>query len=124
VSDDGVYILENGLYMFFYIGLAANPAWISDVFGVQTAAQVNTDKPKLEERDNDTSQQVNTAAIVDQSDTKMSVRIDAARVRQMLPRQNDKFCEFYEFLILCRNAIPKKCKRDYRSRLFADYFLS
>jgi hypothetical protein len=44
--------------MFVYVGLAVNPSWINDVFGVQTAAQINVEKPKLEERDNPTSRQV------------------------------------------------------------------
>lgn len=58
VTDDGVYIMENGFFMFFYVGLAANPTWINDVFGVQTAAQINVEKPKLEDRDNPMSKQV------------------------------------------------------------------
>lgn len=28
VRDDGVYLLENGIFLFMYIGLAAEPAWV------------------------------------------------------------------------------------------------
>ena len=28
LRDDGVYLLENGLHMLLYVGLAVNPAWI------------------------------------------------------------------------------------------------
>ena len=28
IRDDGVYLLENGLHMLLFVGLAANPAWI------------------------------------------------------------------------------------------------
>lgn len=29
VRDDGVYLLENGIYLFMYIGLAVEPSWVS-----------------------------------------------------------------------------------------------
>ncbi len=29
IRDDGVYLLENGIYLFMYIGLAVDPAWVS-----------------------------------------------------------------------------------------------
>lgn len=29
IRDDGVYLLENGLYLFMYIGLAVDPSWVS-----------------------------------------------------------------------------------------------
>ena len=28
IRDDGVYLLENGMHMLFYVGLATNPAFI------------------------------------------------------------------------------------------------
>lgn len=28
IRDDGVYLLENGIYMFMYIGLAVDPGWV------------------------------------------------------------------------------------------------
>merc|ERR1719340_93117 len=60
ITDDGVYLLENGLYLFMYIGLAADPTWIQEVFGVQTAAQIDIDKTRLQDRDTPASQQVRT----------------------------------------------------------------
>merc|ERR1711963_808337 len=58
VRDDGVYLLENGMHMLLFVGLAANPAFIQDVFGVATAAQIDIDKTKLIERDNQLSRRV------------------------------------------------------------------
>jgi len=58
LRDDGIYLLENGIHMLLYVGLAASPAWIQDVFGVQTAAQIDIDKTTLLERDNDLSRRV------------------------------------------------------------------
>ncbi len=29
IQDHGVYLMENGIYLFMYIGLAADPNWVS-----------------------------------------------------------------------------------------------
>eukprot|EP00092_Neocalanus_flemingeri_P059085 GFUD01070535.1.p1 GENE.GFUD01070535.1~~GFUD01070535.1.p1 ORF type:complete len:1158 (+),score=343.89 GFUD01070535.1:243-3716(+) len=58
VRDDGVYLLENGIHVLLFVGLATDPAWIQDVFGVATAAQIDIDKTKLVERDNPMSRRV------------------------------------------------------------------
>jgi len=58
VRDDGVYLLENGLHLLLFVGIAADPTWIQDVFGVATAAQIDIDKTKLVERDNAVSKRV------------------------------------------------------------------
>ena len=43
-----------------YIGLAADPTWIQEVFGVQTAAQIDIDKTRLLDRETPASQRVRT----------------------------------------------------------------
>jgi len=58
VRDDGVYLLENGIHILMFVGLATDPGWIQDVFGVATAAQIDIDKTKLIERDNPTSRRI------------------------------------------------------------------
>merc|ERR1719273_1791290 len=58
INEDGVYLLDNGIYLFLYVGLAADPNFVQDVFGVATAAQINIDMPQLEERENPTSHKV------------------------------------------------------------------
>merc|ERR1712106_424581 len=58
VRDDGVYLLENGIHVLLFVGLATDPSWIQDVFGVATAAQIDIDKTKLIERDNPTSKRI------------------------------------------------------------------
>ena len=58
IRDDGVYLLENGLYMFLYIGLAADPDFIQKLFGVSTPAQINVEAPTLEAFDNPISERV------------------------------------------------------------------
>jgi len=59
VRDDGVYLLDNGMHMLLFVGLAANPAFIQDVFGVATSAQIDIDKTRLVERDNPMSRRIN-----------------------------------------------------------------
>ena len=58
INENGVYLLDNGIYLFLYVGLAADPSFVQDVFGVATAAQINVDMPQLEERDNTLSKKV------------------------------------------------------------------
>ena len=88
VRDEGVYLLENGIHVLLFVGLAVDPQWIQvcnkstcivsshntctcvekihsfdisksqDVFGVATAAQIDIDKTKLVERDNPLSRRV------------------------------------------------------------------
>jgi len=48
VRDDGAYLLENGLYLFLYVGLAVDPAWVQDVYGVQSAGQIDTERASME----------------------------------------------------------------------------
>merc|ERR1711988_1665138 len=59
VRDDGVYLLDNGMHMLLFVGLAANLAFIQDVFGVATSAQIDIDKTRLVERDNPMSRRIN-----------------------------------------------------------------
>merc|ERR1719204_2234618 len=51
IRDEGVYLLENGIYMFLYIGLAADQGLIQKLFGVSTPAQINVDISSLDELD-------------------------------------------------------------------------
>jgi len=83
VKDDGVYLLENGIHCLLYVGLATDPLWIRDVFGVATAAQIDIDKTKLLPRDNVTSRRV-----ID-----IYSQVSASRPRAMkltIVRQRDK----------------------------------
>ncbi|XP_033744553.1 protein transport protein Sec24C-like isoform X2 [Pecten maximus] len=59
LQDNGVYLLENGISMFMWIGHNVDPHWIQEIFGVQSAAQVDIDKCKLLALDNPLSQRVN-----------------------------------------------------------------
>merc|ERR1712223_1858114 len=100
ISDDGVYLLENGLYLFMYIGLAADPAWIQEVFGVQTAAQIDIDKTRLQDRDTLASQRVRK--VIDQ------IRAERSRyfMRLVLVRQRDKLDILFRHYLCEDKAAP------------------
>merc|ERR1719500_2532503 len=83
IQENGVYLLENGIYVFMYITLAADPNWIQDVFGVPSAAQVVVERAYLEERSNPMSDRVR--GIVE------ALRAVRSRhMRLVLVRQKDK----------------------------------
>ncbi|GFR16991.1 protein transport protein Sec24C, partial [Trichonephila clavata] len=44
LSDSGAYLLENGIYMFLWIGQAINPDWLQNVLGVQSTNQIDKQK--------------------------------------------------------------------------------
>ena len=43
LKENEVYVLENGISMFLWIGQAVDPNWVHNVFGVQSAAQIDID---------------------------------------------------------------------------------
>ncbi|GFY38881.1 protein transport protein Sec24C [Trichonephila inaurata madagascariensis] len=47
LKDNGVYLIENGLNMFLWIGMNVDSEWIQSVFGVPTTARIDVDKTHL-----------------------------------------------------------------------------
>merc|ERR1719221_2344066 len=84
LKDDGVYILDNGMHMLLYVGITANPAFIQDVFGVSTAAQIDIDKTKLVERDNPVSRRVNELVRSLQEGRSRTLKLTIVRQRDKL----------------------------------------
>jgi len=83
-----------------YIGLAADPAWIQEVFGVQTAAQIDIDKTRLQDRDTPASQRVRK--VIDQ------IRAERSRyfMRLVLVRQRDKLDILFRHYLCEDKAAP------------------
>lgn len=44
LKENGVYLIENGLNMFLWIGMNADARWVQDVFDAPTVARIDTDK--------------------------------------------------------------------------------
>jgi protein transport protein SEC24 len=51
-AENGAYILENGVYMFLWLGMGLSQTFLSDVFGVQNIAYVNTEHSAIPVLDN------------------------------------------------------------------------
>ncbi|GFG34509.1 hypothetical protein Cfor_07724 [Coptotermes formosanus] len=58
IRDDGVYLLENGIHLFLWIGLNVSMEWVQNVFGVHSAAQIDIDRTSLPQIDNPLSVRV------------------------------------------------------------------
>jgi protein transport protein SEC24 len=115
ITDDGVYLLENGLYLFMYIGLAADPTWIQEVFGVQTAAQIDIDKTRLMDRDTAASQRVR--AVIDQ------IRKERSRyfMRLVLVRQRDKLDILFRHYLCEDKTAPGASSGDGENFSYVDF---
>nr|CAD7267687.1 unnamed protein product [Timema shepardi] len=93
LRDDGVYLLENGIYLFLWIGLNVGMEWVQNVFGVHSAAQIDIDRTELLEIDNPLSMRIR--------DLIEDIRIQRHRsMRLTLVRQRDKLeLVFKHFLV-------------------------
>lgn len=58
MADNGAYILENGVHLFFWLGLQLSPEFSQAVFGVQGAQQIDTDRCVIPVFDNPLSKRV------------------------------------------------------------------
>lgn len=84
MSEQGVYILENGLHMFLWIGLGANPDFIQKLFGVPSAIQVNIEQFKLPELDNPVSLAVRNIVEEIRKQRHRHMRLTLVRQREKL----------------------------------------
>ncbi|XP_065199127.1 protein transport protein Sec24D-like isoform X2 [Sycon ciliatum] len=56
LQQEGIYLLENGFVLILWLGRFTHPAWVKDVFGVHSLAEIDTEKfGKLQVFDNPTS---------------------------------------------------------------------
>ena len=100
ISDDGVYLLENGLYLFMYIGMAVDPTWIQEVFGVPSAAQIDIDQQRLPDRDTPASQRVRSVI------TKIRSQRSRYFMRLVPVRQKDKLDILFRHYLCEDKAAP------------------
>jgi len=43
LREDSAYLLENGIYLFLWIGGSISPTWLNDIFGVSNLGQVHVE---------------------------------------------------------------------------------
>lgn len=58
LAEDGAYILENGIYLFVWLGLALAPEFTQAVFGAPSVQQIDTDRCGIPVLDNPLSKRV------------------------------------------------------------------
>eukprot|EP00741_Cyanophora_paradoxa_P004787 tig00000829_g4645.t1 len=62
LDADGVFLVEDGLLVFLWIGKQVNPAWLTDVFGIPSHVSiedVDCSQLRLVQYDNELSQRIN-----------------------------------------------------------------
>ncbi|XP_014209166.1 protein transport protein Sec24D-like [Copidosoma floridanum] len=80
-QDNGVYLLENGIHMFLWLGLNVNPQWVQAVFGVPSVVQVDTDKTTLPVLDNSLNHWIRDIIAQVQSNRRYCMRLRLVRQR-------------------------------------------
>ncbi|KAH3871249.1 hypothetical protein DPMN_034444, partial [Dreissena polymorpha] len=91
LQDNGVYLLENGVSMFMWIGHKVDPDWIQKMFGVQSAAQIDIDKFRLLELENDVSHRVRQVVQMVRAQRNRYMKLTIVRQRDELERWFNHF---------------------------------
>lgn len=60
LSSEGVFLLDNGVDAFIWVGRASNPAIVSALFGVESLENVDPSQLKLNSSGNDVASRLNT----------------------------------------------------------------
>lgn len=80
MKDNGVYLLENGIVMFLWIGLQVDPQFLQQLFGVTTIGQVDIEMTNLPEFDNPLSVRVRN--MIDEIRSQRTLYLKLTIVRQ------------------------------------------
>lgn len=83
MTDDGAYILENGIHLFVWIGLALSPEFTQSVFGAPCAQQIDTDRCGLPVLDNPLSLRVRNIIKDIQAERPRCMRVSLLRLCSM-----------------------------------------
>ncbi|XP_078576738.1 protein transport protein Sec24C-like isoform X4 [Branchiostoma floridae x Branchiostoma japonicum] len=93
LKDNGVYLLENGVSMFMWIGMNVDPEWIQSVFGVQSVAQIDIDSGTLLSLDNPLSARVRNLV--------QQIRSQRSRFMKLtIVRQRDKLEPWFQHFLV------------------------
>ncbi|XP_019627758.1 PREDICTED: dynein heavy chain 1, axonemal-like isoform X2 [Branchiostoma belcheri] len=93
LKDNGVYLLENGVSMFMWIGMNVDTEWIQSVFGVQSVAQIDIDSGTLLSLDNPLSARVRNLV--------QHIRSQRSRFMKLtIVRQRDKLEPWFQHFLV------------------------
>ncbi|VVC37865.1 Sec23/Sec24, trunk domain,Sec23/Sec24 beta-sandwich,ADF-H/Gelsolin-like domain,Zinc finger [Cinara cedri] len=83
-SENGAFVLENGVYMFMWLGLGLSQTFLSDVFGVQNIAHVDTECSTIPILDNPLNKAVRQVLFKIQEERSHSMRLSIIRQRDKI----------------------------------------
>lgn len=75
LHPEGVFLLENGLQMFIWVGSNTPSTWLMDVFGVNAPHQLDPVMAELPELDNPASRRVREIITTIRTQRKNHVRV-------------------------------------------------
>ncbi|XP_012287233.1 protein transport protein Sec24C isoform X2 [Orussus abietinus] len=114
-TDDGAYLLENGIHMFLWLGLNLSPQWVQDVFGVSSVVQVDTDRTSLPLLETSLNKRINEIVGQVRSQRHRCMRLTLVRQREKLEmvlrhflvedRGNDGSASYIDFLCYMHKEI-------------------
>lgn len=84
MSESGVYLLENGISLFMWIGLQVDPGWLNQVFGAHTIGQVDIEMTSLPVLDNPLSSRLNDIVRQIQDQRQHYLKLTVVRQRDKL----------------------------------------
>ncbi|XP_046753810.1 protein transport protein Sec24C [Diprion similis] len=83
-TDDGAYLLENGIHMFLWLGLGLSSQWVQAVFGVPSVGQVDIDRTILPTLDTPLSHRITEIITQVRSQRHRCMRLTIVRQREKL----------------------------------------
>lgn len=84
MADDGAYILDNGIYMFLWLGVGLSSEFTQSVFGAPCTQQIDTERTGLPVFDNPLSKRIRGIVETIQRERTRCMRIALVRQRDKL----------------------------------------
>ncbi|XP_028403896.1 protein transport protein Sec24C-like isoform X2 [Dendronephthya gigantea] len=84
IKENGVYLLENSIVLFLWIGLHVNPDWLQQVFGVSTIGHVDIEMTALPELDTALSRRIRGIIAQIQEERHRYMKVSIVRQRDKL----------------------------------------
>ncbi|XP_060840274.1 protein transport protein Sec24D isoform X1 [Rhopalosiphum padi] len=84
LAENGAYILENGVYMFLWLGMGLSQTFLSDVFGVQNITYVDTEHSAIPVLDNPLNKAVRQVLSKIQKERSHTMRLSIIRQKDKI----------------------------------------
>ncbi|XP_050054353.1 protein transport protein Sec24D isoform X37 [Aphis gossypii] len=83
-AENGAYILENGVYMFLWLGMGLSQTFLTDVFGVQSITYVDTEHSAIPVLDNPLNKAVRQVLSKIQKERSHTMRLSIIRQKDKI----------------------------------------